>query len=265
MRTTGLVTALLWTAWAAAELAPVQVLEHTAEHAVLGNDHFSVRLARTGALSQVKAGGIEYLWLGSLYTSPVVPETGQGLRAVQIEGGIGPTPPMPAPVQVSDHCEVTIIYDAARAELFGGAPVYRLTQTVQVHPGGWIRLYYRFDWARLLVMQGASLYLALTGEVAGNRSYSADYTDRLTGGIFDVAVGTGRIDAIQGRVRCLTVDCPAGPLLMWLEGDEQVSAQYWGNERIAVVVAVPGTGRSEPLYPGTTSVMLVNIKLPVSQ
>lgn len=265
MRLAGAIWAVLCTAAACGELEPVRVLEHTPGYAVLGNDQFSVRVDSSGKFGPVLVGGVEYFWMGSLYTSPLVPETGQGLRAVQAEGGLGVAPPLPEPIPRGDYCEVAIEYDAARQELYGGEPLYRLTQTVQVHPGGWVRLYYRFDWARLFVMQSASLYLALSGEGSGNRRYSADYTDRLTGGIFDVAVGTGRIDNIRGRVRCLTVDCAAGPLLIWFDNDEDVAAQFWGNERIAVTVNVPGTGRSEPVYPGTTGVMQINIRLPVDK
>lgn len=265
MRLAWLASLLIVAGAACAELAPVQVLEHTDDYAVLGNDQFSLRIGRTGKLTQVQAGGLEYIWLGSLYTSPLVPETGEGLRAVQAEGGLGAAPPMPGPMQRGDYCEVTISYDAAREELYGGEPLYHLTQNVQIHPGGWIRLWYGFDWARLFTFSSASLYLALTGDAVDRARYSADYTHRLAGSVFDVAVGTGRIDTIQGAVRSLTVDCAAGPLVMWFEEGEYVTAQFWGSGRVAVVVRMPGTGRSVPVYPGTSGVMQLNLKLPVGE
>jgi len=59
---------------------------------------------------------------------------GVACAQLQAEGGLGVAPPMPEPVQRGDYCEVTISYEAAREELYGGAPLYRVTQNVQVHP-----------------------------------------------------------------------------------------------------------------------------------
>ena len=250
---------------AGAQLQPVQVLEATDSYTVLGNDAFSLRVDKTGKLGDVQAAGVKYLWLGSLYTTPIVPETGKGLRAEQADEGIGPAPALPAPVQRGDYCEVVISYDAAREELYGGEPIYRLTQTVQVHPGGWVRLRYEFDWLRTCVFSNVTLYLALEGEGCGDRGFSADYTDHITGGVFDMQTQSGRIDAIRGQVRSLAVDCEAGLLDIWFDEADKVTAQYWGNNRFAITPEVPGVARNEPMYPGMHSVLQLNIKLPVSE
>ncbi|MCD6361649.1 MAG: hypothetical protein J7M38_12405 [Armatimonadetes bacterium] len=264
MRVAWTVLLLVIAGAACAELQPVDVLEHTDNYAVLGNDRFSVRIERTGKLGPIRAGDLEYLWMGSLYTTPIVPETGKGLRAVQAENGLGAAPPMPEPVRRGDYCEVAISYDAARDELYGGEPLYHFTQEIQVHPGGWIRLWYRFDWKRLFSFRSASLYLALSGEGVDRARFSADYTGHVSGGVFDVAAGTGRIETIRGAVRALTVDCEAGPLLLSFEDVPRVTAQFWGGGRVAIILDVPGVGRSVPMYPGTSSEMQVDLKLPVS-
>jgi len=250
---------------AAAELEPVRVLEHTEQYAVVGNDQFSVRIGRTGKLDQVQAGGLEYIWLGSLYTTLIATETGEYLRAVQAEGSLGEAPPMPTPVQRGDYCEVTISYDATHEEVLGGQPLYTLTHNVQVHPGGWIRLRYECEWLQLFTMQSASLYLALSGEGCGNRSVYTQYSDHLTGSVFDMEAQPGRVDAIRGAVRAMLVDCEAGPLTIWFDEPADVSAQVWGEGRFPIVTKMPTTGRSELVYPGLSGVIALNVKLPVSE
>ncbi len=246
-----------------ARAEPVRVLEHTAQYAVVGNDQFSVRIGNTGKLDQVQAGGLEYIWLGSLYTTLTATETGKPLRAVQGEGGIGVAPPMPVPVQRGDYCEVNIAYDAAREEVLDGQPLYHLTQNIQVHPKGWIRLRYECAWLRLFTLPSSSLYLALSGEGCGNRPVYTQYSDHLTGSVFDMEAQPGRVDAIKGAVRAMMVDCEAGPLKIWFDEPADVSAQVWGQGRFPVVIRMPTTGRSEIVYPGLSGVIALNVKLPV--
>ncbi len=227
-----------------ARAEPVRVLEHTERYAVVGNDQFSVRIGNTGKLDQVQAGGLEYIWLGSLYTTLTATETGKPLRAVQGEGGIGVAPRMPVPVQRGDYCEVNIAYDAAREEVLDGQPLYHLTQNIQV--------------------PSSSLYLALSGEGCGNRPVYTQYSDHLTGSVFDMEAQPGRVDAIRGAVRAMMVDCEAGPLTIWFDEPADVSAQVWGQGRFPVVIRMPTTGRSEIVYPGLSGVIALNVKLPVS-
>lgn len=249
-----------------ARAEPVRTLEANDQSIVVGNDQFSLRIWATGKFGEVQAGGREYIWMGALYTTPLIPETGKSLRAVQGEttrGGIGPAPAMPTPEIRGDCIVVTISRDCSRKEIYGGATLYHLTETFEVHPSGYIRLRYEFDYQRLFDMSSASLYLALTGEQVGGRSYWADYTSHVTPGVFDGAAA-GRIDEIRGAVRTLEIACEAGPLDLWFDEVPTVAAQVWSaGKRFPITLPVPGTGRNELVYPGTRGALDFGIRLPI--
>jgi hypothetical protein len=249
-----------------ARAEPVRTLEASDTSVVVGNDQFSLRIWATGKFGEVQAGGREYFWLGALYTGPIVPETGESLRAVQGEttrGGIGPAPAMARPEVRGDCLLVTVSRDCSRAEIYDGATLYHLTQTFEVHPSGYIRLRYEFDYRRLFDMSSASLYLALTGEQVGGRRYWADYTSHVTPGVFDGS-GSSRIDEIRGAVRTLEVACEAGPLHLWFDEVPTVAAQVWSaGKHFPITLPAPGAERRSLVYPGTRGVLSFGIKLPI--
>lgn len=246
---------------------PVRTLEADDHSIVVGNDQFSLRIWATGKFGEVQAGGREYIWMGALYTSPTDPETGDRIRAVQGEttrGGIGPEPAMAAPQTRGDWLLITISRECSRAEIHDGATLYHLTQTFEVHPSGYIRLRYEFDYQRLFDMTSASLYLALTGEQVGGRTYWADYTSHVTQSVFQVGKQYTRIDEIRGAVRTLEVACEAGPLHLWFDEVPTVAAQVWSEGKyFPITLPAPGTGRNELVYPGTRGALDFGIKLPI--
>ncbi len=252
--------------WAQGE--PVRVLERT-EHAVtLGTDAFSATVDRTGKLSAIKVGGREYVWMIALYTTPVTFDTGKGLRAVQGEtgkGGIGPAPELPEPEQRGECCVVTISRDCSRQEIDGGDPLYHLTQTIEVHPEGYVHLRYEFDWLRFFVMNNADLNVVLNAEQFTGRAFWADYGSYVRRGIFTEGKDYSRMEGIKGAVRTLEVDCEAGPFDLWVDRGGSVSAARWGGTKYyPVSLRVPNAGHHTEVYPGTRSVLELSIKLPMS-
>lgn len=268
MRATAIVASLLVTCLASAQPQPVHVLERTEHFVTLGNDAFSVKVERTGKISDITANGRQYVWLLTLYTTPVTFDTGKGLRAVQGEtspGGIGPVPELPEPELRGDCYVLTISRDCSREEIYGGQPLYHLTQTIEVHPEGYLHLRYEFDWLRFFVMSSATLNVVLNAEQFTGRTFWADYGGYVSQGSFTEGADYSRHEGLRGALRTLEVACDAGPFHLWVERGEQVSGSRWGSTKYYPVgLAVPKAGRRAEIYPGTHSVLELSIKLPVA-
>lgn len=246
----------------------VRILESDAGSALLGTDDFSLHIDRTGAIGRVMVGETEYCWLIRLYTTPIVPETGEGLRAVQGEtsrGGLGPPPESIAPELRGETVSVVIHRTCSREEIAGGAPLYDLTQTLTVHPSGLIGLRYEFDWLRLLDLRSASLVIALRAEPLDGCPWSADFTSHAIGGVIDAAPDAQSIPIRNQAMRTFTAQCPTGELHLWLNEGGTVSVQRWNPQDYAFFLSVPDVSRSHPIYPGVRSVLDVAIKLPVGR
>jgi len=252
---------------AQAQTDAVRILESDAGWAVLGTDEFSLRIDRTGAVGKVMVGETEQCWLIRLYTRPIVPETGEGLRAVQGEvsnGGLGPPPETLEPEIRGETASVVIRRTCAREEIAGGAPLYDLTQTVTVHPSGLINLRYEFDWLRLFHLHSASLVIALRAEPLDGCPWYADFTSSAIGGVIDATPGAKSIPIRNRPMRTFTAQCPTGDLHLWVNRGEDVGVQRWSAEDYAFFLSVPNVSRAYPIYPGVRSVLDVDLKLPVA-
>ncbi|MBD3293771.1 MAG: hypothetical protein GF393_12675 [Armatimonadia bacterium] len=264
-RTVVLIFALIASATHAQNDA-VRVLGSDIGWAALGTDQFSLRVDRTGAIGDVMVGETEYCWLIRLYTRPIVPETGEGVRAVQGEisnGGLGPPPEGIAPEIRGENASVVIRRTCGRDEIAGGAPMYDLTQTVTVHPSGLVNLRYEFDWLRLVQMHSASLVIALRAEPLDGCAWSADFTSHAAGGTIDAAPEAKSIPVRNQPLRTFTAQCPDADLHLWFNRGDSVSVQRWNPKDYAFFVSVPHVSRTFPIYPGVRSVLDVDLKLPV--
>lgn len=266
MRATGTVALLLIASLAAAQHEPVRVLERAEHSMTLGNDTFSVTVDRTGKLGAISAGDREYVWMIALYTTPVSFETGEGIRAVQGEtarGGIGPAPELPEPELRGGYCVLTISRDCSREEIRAGEPLYHLTETIQVHPEGYLSLRYDFQWLRFLVMHSAGLNVVLNGEQFTGRTFWADYGAHVQQGIFTPGKDYSRHEGLRGALRTLKVACDRGPFHLWVDRGEQVSGSRWSEGKYyPISLTVPGTGYRGEIYPGMRSILEFSIKLP---
>jgi len=265
MRAIALIGLLLSASVGWAQHEPVRVLERT-EHSVrLGNDAFSATVDRTGKLSAIGAGGHEHIWLLTLYTTPVTFDTGKGIRAVQGEtsvGGIGPAPELAEPELRGECCVLTISRDCARQEIHGGAPLYHLTQTIEVHPEGYLHLRYEFDWLRFFVMSSASLNVVLNAQEFTGRTFWADYGSHVHRGALTEGKDYSRMEGMRGGVRTLEVACDAGPFHLWVDRGGDVSGSRWSNTKYyPIALRVPGTARHAEMYPGMRTVLELGIKL----
>ena len=261
-----IVIAVLSGAVVHAQTDVVRILESDANAAVLGTDAFSLRVDRTGAISQVMVDETELCWLIRLYTSPVVPETGERLRAVQGEvsrGGIGPAPETIVPEIRGENGSIFIRRTCSREEIDGAAPLYELAQAVTVHPSGLINLHYEFDWLHVLDMPSANLIIALRAAPLDGCLWNADLTTQTMGGIIDAAPEATSIALRNTTLRTFTARCPDGDLDLWLNASGPVSARRWNQDDYAFFVTVPHTGHEGPIYPGVRSVIDVDLKLPV--
>ena len=249
-----------------AQTDAVRVIESDATSAVLGTDDFSLRIDRTGAIGEVMVGGTEYCWLIRLYTRPIVPETGEGVRAVQGEvsrGGLGPAPEGVQPEIRGENASVIIRRTCSREEIAGGAPLYDLTQTITVHPSGLVHLRYEFDWRRMLQMHSADLVIALRAEPLDGCAWYADFTSHTAGGVIDAAPDASTIPIRNQPLRTFTAECPGSYLHLWANEASTVSAQRWNAQDYAFFLSVPHVSRAYPIYPGVRSVLDVDLKLPV--
>lgn len=249
-----------------AQTDAVRILDSDTGSAVLGTDDFSLRIDRTGAIGDVMVGGTEYCWLIRLYTRPIVPETGEGIRAVQGEtsrGGLGPPPESIAPEIRGENASVVIRRTCSREEIAGGAPIYDLTQTVTVHPSGLVNLRYEFNWLRLVQMHSASLVIALRADPLDACAWFADFTSHTAGGVIDAAPEAKSIPVRNQSLRTFTAQCPDADLHLWVNRGDSVSVQRWNPQDYAFFVAVPHVSRTFPIYPGIRSTLDVDFKLPV--
>ena len=265
MRTAAVMLATLLIAAASMPAEEVRILESAEDWAVVGTDDFSLRIDRTGAIGKVMVGETEYSWLIRLYTTPVVPETGEGLRAVQGEGGrsLGPPPEQFLVEQRGEIVCAIIRQVAARDEIYQGEPLYNLTQIVTIHPSGLVNLRYEFDWLRLLDFKGASLIMALrAAALDGCRWWAEMPPDRL-GGIISAAPEARSLDAIKGPMRTFVARCEGEELHLWVNESGRVTAPRWNPDDYAFTLQVPHTGHEGSVYAGLQSVIDVDLKLPV--
>ncbi len=249
-----------------AQTDAVRILESGATSAVLGTDAFTLRIDRTGAIGQVMVGETEQCWLIRLYTGPVVPETGESVRAVQGEtsrGGLGPAPESIAPEIRGENGSVFIRRVCSREEIDGGAPLYELTQAITVHPSGLINLRYEFDWLHVVDMPSANLIIALRAEPLDGCPWTADLTTQTVGGIIDAAPEATSIALRNTTLRTFTARCSGGDLDLWVNESGPVSARRWNTQDYAFFLTVPHAGHAGPIYPGVRSVLDVDLKLPV--
>lgn len=264
MRTAAVVLVTLLTA-ALVQAGPARILDSAEDWAVVGTDDFSLRIDRTGAIGKVMVGETEQSWLIRLYTTPVVPETGEGLRAVQGEGGRSLGPP-PEQFLVEERGEIVcaiIRQAAAREEIYQGEPLYHLTQIVTVHPSGLINLRYEFDWLRLLDFKSASLIIALRAAALDGCRWWADMSPDRLGGIISADPEARSLDAIKGTMRTFVARCKGAELHLWVNESGRVTASRWNPDDYAFTLQVPHTGHEGSVYAGLQSVIDVDLKLPV--
>lgn len=250
---------------AGAQTDRVRVLEDGGSYAVVGTDAFSLRVDRSGAIGEVMVGETEYCWLIRLYTTLLATDTGEPVRAVQGEGarGIGPVPDTVNPELRGDTCSIIIRREAARAEVFDGAPLYHLTQTITVHPTGYLNLRYEFDWSRTFRLGGASLVIALRAAPLAGCQWWADFTGRVLRGRISDLPDTNSLEGIKGALRVFTVDCGDADLGLWVNDSGRASVQRWNQQDYAFFMEVPDLGYPRQAFADTRAVIDVDLVLPV--
>lgn len=243
----------------------VRVIEDGGSYAVVGTDRFSLRVDRSGAIGQVMVGETEYCWLIRLYTTLTDSTTGEPVRAVQGEGdrGIGPLPDAITPELRGQTCSIILPLVGARDQVLGGEPIYRLTQTVTVHPSGYINLRYEFDWLHMVRLGGANLVIALRAAPLAGRQWWADFTTNLLRGRVSDLPDTNSLADIKGDLRVFTVDCGEADLGLWINDSGRVTAQRWNPQDYAFFLDVPGLGYPRQAFPDTRAVIDVDFVLPV--
>jgi len=246
---------------------PVRVLEDGGSFAVVGTDTFSVRVESSGAITRIMVGETEWSWLIRLYTSPISFETGETIRAVQGEGarGLGPVPERIRPELRGEACSIVIEREAAREEILAGEPIYRLTQTVTVHPAGRIGLRYEFEWLRFVQMRGAQVIIALRAAPLDGCEWWADFTSHVLHGTISAEPDAKSLDEVKGALRTFTADCGAADLSLWIADSGRVTAQRWNPQDYAFFVYVPHTGYGTEVYPGVRSVVDLDLVLPIPE
>ena len=248
---------------AAEQPPPLRILEGSSTAVTIGNDAFSVKVDSTGRLSNLQAGGIEYVSFVAMYSSPTSFETGKGVRAVQGETGeargIGPIPEKIAAEQRGERYVVNIKRTAERQEICGGAPLYDLHQTVEVAPNGTVNLRYEFAWRRFFDPGSPTIYVALAGPTFTGLSYWADHSDNCIKGEFTEGANYTKYEGLSGSMRSMRAETPAGPFNLRIDTSNGIVSTRWGEQYCAIGLQV----LRGLVYPGISSKVEFTIRVPV--
>ncbi len=247
----------------------LQILERTQDAVTIGNETFSVTVENSGRLENLQAGGTTYVSFIALYPYIYSPELGHDVRAVQGEqppSGLGPLPESIDIELRGDRYLVRIMRTVARDEVYEGAPLCEMAETIDIRPNGYVQLRYEFNWLRYFVPNSLCVALALRPDTFRESPFWADYTTHRVRGQFTDDKNYTRIEGLRGNLRTLQVDSPEGPFDLWIDECSSVQSSRWGEGRYyAVLLTVPKTGRDQPMYRGITSTLSFSIKLPIGQ
>jgi len=241
---------------------PLKVMQASDQAVTVGSEAFSVEVGSTGRVQKLQAGGVEYVSFIALYTGPTSFETGKSIRAVQGEGpgrDLGPAPSSITAERRGERYFIPIRHVAAREEICGGDPLYELLQTVEIAPSGALNLRYEVTYLRFFQMGRPIIYVALAAKTFAGLTYWADYSGRCEHGVFTEDKEHTKFEGLDGPLRSMQVDCPAGPFTMWLDTDTRVTSTRWGDAYDSIGLAVVGG----QVYAGVRDVVQYTIKVPL--